>query len=261
MLHVPPHVAAATVDLLESPPDGEAPTAAPAPGLLDRTLLGLITLLARRDIASVAGLEHIQPRHDPFILVANHASRRESVFLPALLAVHRGGDRVHLLGDWNYRLIPGVNFLYRRGGIITVARKPARPAILNRLRPLYADPLGALRRARLTLDAGRSVALFPEGTVNRDPSRLLVGLRGAAWLSLRTGAPVVPAGITFTGAGDPLLRRRLQITIGPPIAPAGRPDAIRLRELREWHAAIMGEIARLSQKRWSPDISQAVQHA
>jgi hypothetical protein len=47
-------------------------------------------------------------------------------------------------------------------------------------------------RARVCLALGRSVGIFPEGTVNRDPHRLLAGRRSAALLSLERRVPVVP---------------------------------------------------------------------
>jgi 1-acyl-sn-glycerol-3-phosphate acyltransferase len=82
-----------------------------------------------------------------------------------------------------------VDLLYRRSGAITVACKPARPRFLNIMRSLLTDAVAPMEQARAHLVAGRSVRVFPKGTVNRDPSRLLRGRHGAARLSLETGAP------------------------------------------------------------------------
>lgn len=250
---------------IESPPLVWAPPALrellrwplPDQGFLDRSLLRGLALLARGRVLEVSGLQHVAPARDPFILALNHNNRAEAILVPALLALHRGGRPVHFLADWNYRLIPGVGLIYRRGGALTVTAKPARPRLLNAFRPLYRQSLSVLARARLCLREGRSIGLFPEGAVNRDPRRLLAGRRSAALLSLETGAPVIPVGIRFPRAtlGQPISDRdAMTVRIGTPLHPPppaeGRasPDAV-----RAWHAAIMTEIARLSGKVWNPD--------
>src|SRR5262249_23634438 len=81
--------------------------------------------------------------------------------------------------------------LYARAQVVTVTRKPAKPNFLNLLKPLYEHSLPTLERARAHLAAGRSVGIFPEGEVNRDPTRLLRGRRGAARWQLETAAPAV----------------------------------------------------------------------
>jgi len=209
---------------------------------IDRWLIRTLGLVARNQIGSVSGLEHIRPEHDPFVLVANHSSRREALLLPALLILHRRGQLIHFLADWNFRLIPGVGFLYRRGGTITVGRKPARPRFLNHLKPFLTDPQPAIQRARSHVEAGKSVGMFPEGTVNRDRSRLLPGRYGAARLSLETGVPVVPVGIRFA--------EEMNIQIGAPLVPPASAGGAMPADLRAWHGAIMTEIARLSGKEW-----------
>jgi 1-acyl-sn-glycerol-3-phosphate acyltransferase len=237
-----------------NPPAGREILRWPLPyqGPGDRFLLRSIALIGRRRVGAVSGLEHMRPGLDPFILVSNHASRREAVLLPTVLMLHRGGRLIHFLADWNFRLIPGVGFFYRRAGTITVTQKPARPRFLNVFKPLFDEPVPALERAREHLLAGRSVGVFPEGTVNRDPSRLLHGRVGAARLSLETGVPVVPAGIRFpertAGALGPM-----EVEIGkpllPPICETGVASA---GDVRRWHGTVMSEIARLSGKSWTP---------
>src|SRR5262245_44526701 len=140
----------------------------PVLGTLDRWLLRAAALIARRQVIAARGLEHIRAEADPFILALNHSTRREAVLVPPLLVLLRGGRRIHFLADWNFRLIPGVDLLYRRAGAITVMRKSARPRWLNVFKPLFADPLPPFEHARALLAAGRSVGVFPEGTVNRD---------------------------------------------------------------------------------------------
>jgi 1-acyl-sn-glycerol-3-phosphate acyltransferase len=226
----------------------------------DRCLVKAMALLARRKVLVVSGLEHIRTTGDPFILAASHSTRSEAILLPAVLALHRGGRVVHFLADWNFRLIPGIGFLYRRGGAITVTRKPAKPQFLNILKPLYTPRIPAMEQAHAHLMAGRPVGAFPEGTVNRNPDRLMRGRFGVARLSLETGVPVVPVGIRFPEAkpGQPISDHdRMEIHIGPPLAPettvpvrAGSP--VPIADVRGWHAVVMNEIGRLSGKSWAP---------
>jgi Acyltransferase len=106
----------------------------------DRLLLRALALCASRYVVAIDGLQHIRPAQDPFILVANHSTLCESLLVPAMLLLHRAGGRVHFLADWNFRLIPGVGFLYARAEVVTVTRKSAKPRLLNVLKPLYAHP-------------------------------------------------------------------------------------------------------------------------
>jgi 1-acyl-sn-glycerol-3-phosphate acyltransferase len=229
--------------------------------LLDRTLVRGAALAGRGKVHSITGLEHIAPDRDPFILALNHATRLEALLVPPLLILLRRGQRIHFMADWNFRMIPGVGLLYRRAGVITVARKPARPRILNLLKPLFTDEMSPTEQARGHLAAGRSIGVFPEGTVNRDPLRLRRGRPGAAQLSLETGVPVVPVGLRFPtvprGAAVPE-GSPMAIEIGPPLIPsvAGKPAhaAIWAR-----HGEIMTAIARLSGKSWEFGAQEAEQ--
>lgn len=103
-------------------------------------------------------------------------------------------------------------------------------------------PLGALKLALETLDAGDLVCLFPEGRRVREwgeqPPR-----RGAAWLSLRSGAPLVPMAISGTEIIWPVDATRLRrgpvrIWIGEGLQPdryLDRVDPIGAM-MADWHA-------------------------
>jgi 1-acyl-sn-glycerol-3-phosphate acyltransferase len=226
----------------------------PHQGFGNRLLIRTTALLARRQVVGLAGAEHILPEHDPFILALSHSTRTETFLVPTLLFLRRGGRLIHFLADWNFRLIPGVGLIYRRAGAVTVTRKSARPRFLNLLKPLYRHPLPALEQARALLLSGRSVGIYPEGTVNRDPARLLIGRGGAARLSLETGVPIVPVGIRFPGAaaGVPISDgAAMDVRIGAPLRPPPRrPLPATPREVGAWHAVVMREISRLSGKAW-----------
>ena len=63
----------------------------PDMSLGDRGLLRALALLSRSQVRVVCGLEHVDAANDPFILVLNHSTRRESILVPAVLMLHRGG--------------------------------------------------------------------------------------------------------------------------------------------------------------------------
>jgi 1-acyl-sn-glycerol-3-phosphate acyltransferase len=227
----------------------------------DRLLLRALALQASRHIVAVHGLEHIRPACDPFILVANHSTRREAILVPALLFLHRGGRIVHFLADWNFRLIPGVGLIYSRAQVVTVTRKSARPRFLNVLKPLFGHRRSSIDRTKALLAAGRSIGVFPEGTANRKTAELLRGRRGAARLSLETGVPVIPLGIRFRGVGpeQPIPRRApMELYIGAPLRPP-RLDgaAVTMSQVGAWHCVIMTQIAQLSGKAWKGAAKEA----
>lgn len=233
-------------------------------GRMDGWLLRLIALVARRQVRTITGLRHIAPANDPFILALNHSIRREAVLIPAMLFFARDGRLIHFLSDWNNRLIPGVGFLLARGGTITVTRKPARPAILNALMPMFRHTLPAMERARRMLVAGRSVGIFPEGTVNRDPMRLLPPRPGMARLAFSTGVQVVPVGVSFPESlpgAPPDEYAPMAVHIGPPIAPPQTGADGSLAARRAFTANVMTEIARLSGKAWIPPTEGRSLHA
>jgi len=220
-----------------------------------RSILRGVCALGRTRLLGAEGLERILPQRDPFILALNHTLRVEALLVPALLMLVRGGKAIHFLADWNFRLIPGVAQLFTAGQTIVLTRKPARPRILNLLKPFFGDATSGFARARRHLEEGGAVGIFPEGTVNPDPGRLLRGRTGAAWLSLATGRPVIPAGIRFPNAWG--ARRIAELTplwlrVGEPLRPPALGREPRLAEVRAWHAEIMQRIAGLCGKAWHP---------
>ncbi len=81
----------------------------------------------------------------------------------------------------------------------------------------------AITAALAVLRAGRVLAIFPEGT--RGSGAVTSVERGAAWLALRSGAPVVPVACLGTrpvkGTGLPRLRAHLDVVFGEPLVLGG----------------------------------------
>ena len=80
-----------------------------------------------------------------------------------------------------------------------------------------ADP-EALETARIHLEQGRVIALFPEGTRVRDPEELRTPRRGAGRLAIEAQAPIVPCAISGT---DRVPRPvKIRVSFAEPITPS-----------------------------------------
>ena len=120
------------------------------------------------------------PRTGPVIVAANHSSNLDVPVLGSTL-MPRMGRRFQWLGkrelfDW-----PVVGWIARNGGVHAIDRGAA--------------DVDAFRLAARILEDGHALFVFPEGTRSRD-GRLGEGRDGVAVLALRTGAPIVPVGVT-----------------------------------------------------------------
>ena len=91
--------------------------------------------------------------------------------------------------------------------------------IKKRVRRMFdaAFKMEALRRMHAALAQGHSLILFPEGNLGTIEGALLPLQSGAAYLSVHTGLPLVPVGLT--GTHELWLRRPLTIRIGLPLYP------------------------------------------
>lgn len=210
----------------------------------------------RHNILSFNGLSNIGVDQDPFILALNHTQKLEAPFVPATLAMLRGGKMIRFIADWNLMLVPGVWVVYRAGEVIVLDRKPAKPPFLNIFRPLLTDKITASERAAQLIDEGHSIGIFPEGTTNNDSKNLLRGFYGAAQLSITKGVPVVPAGIRFPyHHGDGPIREMepMEIEFGASMQPPETNEKPKRRVVMNFHHAIMQEISRLSGKSWQPE--------
>lgn len=118
------------------------------------------------------------PAVGPAILTPNHKSFFDSFFLAA-------ATKRHLRFMGKSELFEGrLGKLFVRLGAFPVRRGAADAE--------------ALETARVILEQGGLLSLFPEGTRVRDPEGLGVPKRGAVRLALETGSPLIPAAISGT---------------------------------------------------------------
>ena len=124
-----------------------------------------------------SGGEHI-PKTGPVIVVANHIGNFDPIILGQYLIWQ--GRWPRFLGKADIWKVPGLGWVARQCGQIPVYRNTDRAS-------------ESLIHAEEALAEGKMVAIYPEGTVTRDPDRWpMVPKSGAARLALATGVPVVP---------------------------------------------------------------------
>lgn len=230
----------------------------PLPGfvaLRDRIGLRAAALLTGGRVSATGGAR-IRQMPGPFILALNHLNNFEAVATPALMMLLRG-DHVSFVADWTIRLYPGLAWYVTRSRAIVVWRKPARWRLLDRLFRRPASPRRPLEQAADVLAGGGVVALYPEGTRNREPFQLLPGRTGVARLALTTGVPVLPVGVDYVGRAQGDRAEgwpHLIVRVGSPVVfdRDAQPTTARVRSVS---AAIMRELSELSGKAVHPSQS------
>lgn len=194
--------------------------------LIARGLAKLLTFLFLKPV--VSGMENF-PRHGPALVVINHLGDADVVLLAASIPTTIDGmGKIELNEHWL------VGPLFRAYGVIWVHRgRPDRKAI---------------RAALNGLSQGRLVALAPEGRQSLQGG-LEEGTEGAAFLAMKSGAPVVPVAMTGTENGNVyghmrrLKRAPVTLTVGKPFHLKEQAD--RQKMIREGTSRIMESLASL----------------
>lgn len=156
------------------------------------------------------------PKEGPVIVVANHVSYSD----PMVLAATAGRGIRFLMAREIYEH-SRLRWVFDIIGNIPVSRG--------------ARDIAAVRTVLAALEKGEVIGIFPEGGI--DEYRQEGGYLGVGYLALKTGAPVVPAAISWDQArpmnlvGSLLTPGRVLVRYGPPILtrpdPRPRPDTIR----------------------------------
>jgi 1-acyl-sn-glycerol-3-phosphate acyltransferase len=195
-----------------------------------RTVLAGIALLLAR--VEVIGREKV-PRRGALILTSNHLNNAD----PPMLTIVSPRRLVFMAKHEALRW-PIVGLFIRLAGAFPVRR--------------FEADIGALRQASCVLHEGEVLAMFPEGTRSKK-GKLGSAHPGTALVALRTGAPILPIGISGTETiGFPrvlfnalrLRRAQVRVVIGDPffLPPVSRITA---EEVSRCTDVIMSRIASL----------------
>jgi 1-acyl-sn-glycerol-3-phosphate acyltransferase len=206
------------------------PSLDPATGQLQGFARAITGSVLRRYFRFVVrGAERVPPS-GPVVLAANHDSMWDIPFLTVasprpIVFMAEEGVFGSALASWFFTRLGG--FPVRRG----------------------AGDLHAIRAALSVVKSGRMLGIYPEGTRRR--GALLRFRHGAAWITLASGALLVPAGIAGTGdiiSGRISIPRRVQvrITFGEPITVVREPNARRrLDQASDLTDRLRSEVGRL----------------
>ena len=156
----------------------------------------LLSLTTRRQ---VRGRENI-PDQGPLLVISNHLSLADPPLLNIVF-----NRQVRYMAKKNLFIIKPVGNFMRGLGAFPVHR--GRP------------DMKAFRQAEQILSQGLALIVFPEGTRSRS-GQLRQAFPGPALIAIRSGAPILPIGITGTEKLERistfLSRPRVTVTIGHP---------------------------------------------
>lgn len=156
----------------------------------------------------VKGMNNV-PAEGPAILVSNHLSFSDSIFLP--LAVPRP---VVFLAKSEYFTGKGL-----KGWLTALFFKVTNQLPMDRSGGAASE--AGLRAGMAVLQKGELLGIYPEGTRSPD-GRLHRGKVGVAKLVLATGVPVIPVAMIGTDKVQPIGKRvphirRIGIIVGEPM--------------------------------------------
>jgi 1-acyl-sn-glycerol-3-phosphate acyltransferase len=166
-----------------------------------------ITLRTSGIRVTVEGREHLRPA-SAVVFCANHQS---NVDPPVLFrTLHR---RLHVLYKAELNRLPILGTVFQVGGYIPVAREQKEAA------------LRAIDLAAVSIRAGNSFLVFPEGTRSRTDD-LMPFKKGGFVMAIQAQAPIVP--VAISGGRDAMRKgsaliypAHVRVRIGAPVPTAG----------------------------------------
>lgn len=182
----------------------------------------------------ITGAERLEA-YRPCIFIGNHQSILD---VPVLAQAFRPGSVV--IAKKELRKIPFFGWLYVTTGNILIDRKDNRSAV------------GRLREVEeAVLERKVAVWIFPEGTRGKEPGRMLPFKKGAFYMAVATGAPLVPVVVSPLAPRLDIPARRLEpsdveirVLEAIPTAGLGEDDVLPLmREARRRMSAALAEMA------------------
>ncbi|MBN1927978.1 MAG: 1-acyl-sn-glycerol-3-phosphate acyltransferase [Chlorobiaceae bacterium] len=217
-----------------------------------KALLLRLLMLPNLLLVKVEGVEHLEPvLRKPCIFAFNHNNSFESLFVPVLLIWLRGGQAVSFVIDWMFGRLPVIGWLMSQIDPVWVHHKRSTIPFLERTRLREAS--SASRGECIErLASGKSIGIFPEGTRNPDPFRLLKARPGIGYIALESGAPVLPVGIDFITS-----RQRSRVpSVGRVVVRFGRPMSF--GEHRELYASLPAEGSRSRKSELAKQVAEQV---
>ncbi len=176
----------------------------------------------------VRGRENI-PGQGPLLVVANHLNLAD----PPLVSVSLGRKVIFMAKEELFRSRLSGYFVSNFGAF------PVHRGQLDRK---------ALRQAQSVLTQGLALVMFPEAT-RSNSAQLQPAFPGSALIALRSGAPILPVGITGTerikGIAWLVSRPKITVNIGLPFHLPPVSQKLTKTELVELTNFIMGHIAEL----------------
>ncbi len=151
------------------------------------------------------------PAEGGFIAVSNHVTYADPLTLAHFL--YNSGYAPHYLAKSPLFALPFIGMILRKTDQIPVHRGSVRAK-------------DAVNSGMKVLDSGGVIAIFPEGTLTRDPDLWpMVARTGAARMALLTGVPVVPVAQWgahrllghYSKVLKPIPRKKITVKAGPPI--------------------------------------------
>ena len=172
-----------------------------SPGVIVRLLVRLIQPFCRVMYQVTPPAPPPLPESGPVLLVSDHTSLGD----PLVLLATAGRPIIFLTAIEIYQRLH-MRWLCQALGYIPVSRG--------------ANDAGAVRAMLRNLGEGKVVSIFPEGGI--DEYRKENGHLGVGYLALKTGAPVVPASISW-GDVRPLNLLGTLLTPGKAVVQYGTP--------------------------------------
>lgn len=196
----------------------------------------ILMVLTKRDWR---GSENL-PASEGFVVVANHLSHIDPLVLAHYLYDH--GRPPRYLAKASLFAMPVVGRVVRGAGQIPVHRGTT-------------DAVTAFTGAVDAVERGECVAIYPEGTITKDPAQWpMVGRSGAARVALATGCPVIPIAQwgpqellpAYTRVPKFFPRKTMHVVAGPPVDLSGlRAGEVTAEALQVATERIMHDITAL----------------
>ena len=176
----------------------------------------------------VEGRECVPPRGG-LIVVSNHQSNMDPPLIMASLP-----RRVHFMAKRGIFNGPILSFLLKAYGAFP----------LNRA----GGDLQAIQWSLKMLDDGAAIGMFPEGT--RSPGGMRKGIPGIAMIALKSGAPILPMGMTGTERTGPpwqvaMPKGEFRVKIGQPFSLPNIEGRVGREQLQSMTDMIMERVAAL----------------